>query len=201
MTAMRGLMRAAAAAPDALTSLAYAWTWLRPLDYRQDAVKTLMLVMLLEFLVVHSGAFIGTIVLSDAESKKYKTLAILGFGAFYMLFAGAFSLAFQAWWPAWTFLWLLASRFAMVWLLPLPRSDEAARQMRLWALSVAAYLGAVFVGVLLPLPKLGITPEIVPTLGLSGSGLWVEFPHTVMASGMLYFAAVAWSKWSWQQKS
>jgi hypothetical protein len=189
--------RVFAAAPDALTALCYAVTWVAPFAWSGGAVKTLMLVMLMEFLVVHSGGFLGATVLADDVSKAKKSLALVGFGAFYLLFATAFSLAFQAWWPVLTFAWLLGSRFALVWLSPLPREDEKSRQMSLWALSVAAYLFAVFMGVLLPLPRLGVSEAVVGQLGLAGSGLWVEKPHTVLCSGLLYFSVMAWSKWKW----
>lgn len=189
--------RVIAALPDALTAMAYAWTWLQPLRFSDTAVKTLLLVMLLEFLVVHSGGFLGATVLADGISRTKKSLAILGFGCFYLLFAGAFSLAFHAWWPLLTFAWLLASRFAVVWLSPLPKHDEQQRQMSLWALSVAAYLAAVFAGVLVPWPQLGVTGGVLPQLGLEGGGLWIEKPQTVLASGMFYFAIMGWSKWKW----
>ena len=193
----RPVARLFAALPDALTCVAYAWTWLQPLRFYAGSTKTLMLVMLMEFLCVHSGGFLGVTVLSDGFSRLQKSLAILGLGCFYLMFATAFSLAFHAWWPVYTFVWLLGSRFALVWLSPVPRENEAGRQMSLWALSVAAYLAGVFLGVLLPIPELGLGAAVLPSLGLEGSGLWVEKPQTVIASGTFYFAAMAWSKWKW----
>ena len=70
--------------------------------------------------------------------------------------------------------------------------------MAFWGLSVAAYLAAVFAGVMLPLPRLGLSGDIVPLLGLPGGGLWVEQPHTVIASGTIYFSLLAWAKWAWR---
>jgi hypothetical protein len=192
------LARFIAAAPDMATSTLYVWTWIDPLHFGNDMVKSLMLVMLMEFLVVHSGAFIGLTVLSDSATRGQKTVAIVGFGAFYMLFAGAFSLAFHSWWPALSFLWLLGARFAMVWLTPLPKADEVQRQTTLWGLSVMAYLASVFAGVLLPIPQWGITEDVLPTLALPGSGLWIEQPQTVIVGGALYFALVAWSKYAYR---
>jgi hypothetical protein len=192
--------RLLAALPDAATATVYAWTWWSPFHFGADTVKSLMLIMLMEFLVVHSGAFIGLTVLSDSATRMAKTLVILGFGAFYMLFAGAFSLAFHSWWPALSFLWLLLSKFAVVWLTPLAPEDEAQRMRTLWGISVAFYLLAVFAGVILPLPALGLSPEVVPSLHLPGEGLWIEHPHTVIASGLLYFTAVAWSKWAYRPR-
>lgn len=190
--------RAISALPDAITAIAYAIAWFAPLRFGADTVRNLMLLMLMEFLVVHSGAFIGTTVLSDKLGRGAKSLSILGFGAFYMLFAGAFSLAFHSWWPALSFLWLLLAKFALVWLAPLPRTAEARRLTTQWGISVVFYLLAVFVGVLLPLPRFGLGVEVLPSLGLSGGGLWIEQPHTVIASGLIYFAAVAWSKWAFR---
>ncbi len=188
----------AAALPDLLTAAAYLFAWVAPLHFGDGVVKTLMLMMLMEFLVVHSGGFIGLTVLSETASRGSKTMAIIGFGAFYLLFAGAFSLAFKSSWPILSFLWLLAAKFAQVWLAPLPRADEAQRQTTLWALSVVAYIGAVFVGVILPIPPLGITADIIPRLGLSGGGLWIDMPQTALASGALYFLALAWTKWAYR---
>jgi hypothetical protein len=192
------LSRGFAALPDALTACAYGFTWLFPLAWDDAAVKTLMVVMLLEFLVVHSGAFLGATVFDDRSSRAKRTLALLGFGSFYLLFALAFSLAFKAWWPFLTFVWLLLSRLALVWLAPVSHDEEKRRQIQLWGVSVAAYLGAVFAGVLVPWPALGVHAGVHAELGLSGSsGLWVEKPQTVLLSGMLYFAAMSWSKWKW----
>ena len=36
---------------------------------------------------------------------------------------------------------------------------------------------------------------MVSQLGLTGSGEWVDKPHTVVAFGALYFGVLAWSKW------
>ena len=190
--------RALSALPDAATAAAYIVTWIAPLAWRADAVTFLMMVMLLEFLVVHSGGFIGITLLSDRLGRRGKSLAVIGFGAFYLLFAGAFSLAFHSWWPVASFSWLLATKFVQVWLTPLPRAEEAQRFTAFWALSVLAYLFAVFAGVILPMPALGITPEVIASLHLEGGGVWIERPQTVIASGTIYFALLAWSKWAYR---
>jgi hypothetical protein len=190
--------RLCAVAPDVATATLYVWTWIDPLHFSDSMVKSLLMMMMMEFLVVHSGAFIGLTVLSDTATRGQKTAVIAGFGAFYMLFAGAFSLAFHRWWPALSFVWLLAAKFAMVWLTPLPPADEVQRVKTLWGLSVVAYLGSVFAGIFIPLPALGITADIVPKLGLVGSGLWIDRPQTVIFSGTIYFALVAWSRWAYR---
>lgn len=147
-------------------------------------MKTLMLVMLIEFLVVHSSGFIGQIVLSDA-SRGIKLKAIVGFGAFYMLFVQAFCLALGEWWPVAAFGWLLVGKFLMVVLERRPRPEERQRLTSLWALSVVAYLFAVFATVLLPVPEFGIDATAREAAAIPGSGLWVEQPQTVVAAGLL----------------
>jgi hypothetical protein len=185
------LRRLFSAAPDAVTALVFAAAWVAPLHWGRDLVGNLMLVMMLEFLVVHSGGFIGMAVVNPEVGRRAKTLAVLGFGAFYMLFALAFALAFHRLWAVWAFTWLLGSKLATVWLSPAAPTREVERQKSLWGLSVALYVLGVFVTVILPLPRLGITPEVVAQLGIPGSGLWVERPHTVIAFGLLYFGALA----------
>lgn len=187
---LRGLI---SALPDAATATLYAICWFAPATLGYDWIKTLMLVMLIEFLVVHSGGFIGQTVLSDA-SRGIKLKAIVGFGAFYMLFVLAFCFALGEWWPIAAFGWLLVGKFLMVVLEPKPRAEERQRLTSLWALSVVAYLFAVFATVLLPVPEFGIDATAREAAAIPGSGLWVEQPQTVVAAGLLYFAVLAWVK-------
>lgn len=123
---LRGLI---SALPDAATATLYAICWAVPAKLGYPWIKTLMLVMLIEFLVVHSSGFIGQIVLSDA-SRGIKLKAIVGFGAFYMLFVQAFCLALGEWWPVAAFGWLLVGKFLMVVLERRPRAEERQRLTR-----------------------------------------------------------------------
>ena len=52
-----------------LTALVFLAAWIAPLHWGGNWWATWMLVMLLEFLVVHSGGFIGQVVLSPAVSR------------------------------------------------------------------------------------------------------------------------------------
>ena len=40
----------------------------------------------------------------------------------------------------------------------------------------------------LPLPRLGLTLEVVAGQALPGEGLWIDQPHRLVAAGFLYFA-------------
>ena len=186
--------RLVAAIPDALTSAIFVYAWIAPLDWRPDLVKQLMLVMLMEFLVVHSSGFFGVTIYSDDVSRTRRTFIVLGFAAFYFLFVGGFCLAFQETWPLYSFGWLVFSKFLIVWTNPRARGDEVGRQTAFWAVSALYYLAGVFLTALLPVPRLGITEQVVAQLGLSGGGLWIDEPQTVIAFGALYFALLSLTK-------
>ena len=63
-----------------------------------------------------------------------------------------------------------------------------------WGISALAYLGGVFATLMLPLPRLGLTGDVVAAADLPGSGEWVDKPHTVVAFGLIYFAVLATGK-------
>lgn len=181
------------ALPDVATACLYAICWIAPGWLGYDWIKSLMLVMMMEFLVVHSGAFIGQSVLGDGP-RSTKIKVIVGFGAFYMIFVLAFCLALKEWWPVAAFGWLLLSKFTMVVLEPKPRALERQRQMVSWGISVAAYVGVVFLTAIVPVPAFGIDEVARAAAAIPGSGMWVEQPQTVIAAGLLYFAILAAAK-------
>lgn len=186
------LQRLIAAAPDAITAAFFLLVWLQPLRLGAASVRTAMLIMLVEFVLVHASGFLGAFALAGAAPRRKRLLGILGFGLFYALFIGAFMAAFQAWWPALVFGWLLVGKFIRV----ATGASQDGRETGVWAASVLLYLGGVFLTVLLPLPRLGISDPVLPLLDLVGEGLWVDQPHRVLAFGLLYFAGLAWFKWS-----
>jgi hypothetical protein len=193
--------RVAAALPDALSSAVFLLVWIAPGVLGPIWVKNLMVTMLLEFLTVHSGGFIGTTVANPDASRASKTKVVLGFGSFYLLFAGAFSLAFEAWWPIAVFAWLLLAKLAVVWLAPLPTAQEQARQAAFTGFAIAGYVVGVMLTSILPVPRSGIDEAMATAAAIPGSGLWVDEPHRVIAFGALYFGFMAWAKWSWMPTS
>lgn len=183
--------RLALALPDAVTCALFVLTWLEPFRFGPAAVKTGLIVMLLEFLVVHSSGFFAVLVYDPEASRAKRTLSVLGLSLFYLLFVLAWALSFGEWWPLGAFAWLIGSRLGSIWIDPVPLENERTRQIVFWALSVVLYLGGVLATVDTPLPHFGIPPEIVPALGITGGGLWLEQPHRVIAFGALYFGGLA----------
>jgi hypothetical protein len=145
------------ALPDAITASIFLYAWLAPLAWRKTLVGELMLVMLVEFILIHSAPFLGNIVLASNLPMKKRLKVFAGFTAFYSLFIGAFALGFKSWLPVIAFAWLISAK--LVSLVPGSQHSERDRQrMRgYWAVSAGYYLLAVFATLFLPMPEFGIT--------------------------------------------
>lgn len=190
------LPRLLAGLPDAVTAALFLITWIDPSIPGPEYVKNLMLVMLIEFIVMHSSAFYSLIVADDGNSPIRRSLMLIGLSAFYLTFVAGFALAFDSTWPLFAFAWLFVSRFIHLWIHPAQSGAEAGRMMALWGASALAYLFGAIATVMLPLPALGITPEVIVSMHLPGSGEWIERPYTVLAFGALYFSVQAWAKYA-----
>jgi hypothetical protein len=183
-----------AALPDAITAGVFLTTWIDPSIAGPATIKNLMLTMLMEFLVVHSGGFYAGIAAADVSRSK-RVMLLTGLSLFYVIFIGAFAAAFDSPWPIFAFAWLFVCRFFHLWMRPGQAARETDNQIILWAASVATYVLGGIATVMLPLPALGITPEFVASMHLPGSGEWVRRPYTVLAFGTLYFAVQAFAKY------
>src|SRR5215831_3521240 len=93
------------ALPDFGFAAAFLLTWISPGRLGDRMIGYLTLVMLLEFVIIHSAGFMATFMASDLPREK-NALVILGLSGFYTIFAGGFALAFRTWWPV-TGFWLL----------------------------------------------------------------------------------------------
>jgi hypothetical protein len=124
-----------------------------------------------------------------------RALAIVGLGLFYSLFVGGFALAFKSWAPLLGFWGLTLNRLLGTVIFPI--KGEHTEMMKSWASTTVFYLLAVFATTLLPVPSLGITPDVIEAANVPGdSGLWVTRPYTVVAAGFLYYTACALSELS-----
>ena len=183
------------ALPDLVTGIACIIVWVSPFAFGQDAVKTVVLMMVMEFMTVHATGFFTSIAFNDSTPPHKRLASMVGMLCFYGIFVAVFAYSFQAWWPVWVFAWLALSKGLWIFILPRDRAAEKERQLKAWVFSTVTYIAAVFAGLMLPLPELGITDALQPQLGLSGSGEWIEHPHVAVASMALYYFATAWFKW------
>jgi len=189
---MKLARRAALALPDAAAAGLYLWCWIAPLAWQPKLVALLVLVLLIEFVVIQAGPFIGTVVYGDKMGldarQRRKTATALC--VVYLVFAGLAEVSFDAWFPFLIFVWLFAVKvFAAVF-----GRDRAAtgreREMTVWILSVSFYFVAIFFTMFVPIPMLGIT-EDGAVYGLRGQYEWANYPYKAIAAGFLYFSALA----------
>ena len=182
------------ALPDLGLSLAFLITWIAPLTFSPKAVSYFLLVMLMEFIIVHSAGFMGSVVFNKPLSTHIKIKMLLGLGAFYGLFAAGFALGFRAWWPLWTILLLTLNRILIVLIGPMPDGRERIFIQKGWAAATVFYLLFVFVTLFLPIPALGVTDEVIRLQEFTSSGAWIDEPYRVLAFGFLYFLATGLSE-------
>jgi hypothetical protein len=182
-----------AALPDLGLSAVFLGTWIAPHLLGVDRIGHLLLVMLLEFIVVHSAGFMGVAALTD-NPKRSRAKSILGLGAFYTLFVGGFALGFKTWWPLVAFWGLTLNRLLSAIVGQRPRGEAERIVRNGWVMGAIAYIGALFITTPLPLPRLGVTSDVVAAAHLPGHGLWIDQPHRVLAAGFLYFLVVGISE-------
>lgn len=175
--------------PDFLMGLAFLATWIDPYSLGDSMISYAILVMLMEFIIIHSSAFVGSVMFGDAAKKK-KVLSMIGFSAFYMIFVLAFSVGFGDWWPVIAFTGLMLNRLLSVIVGDIPEGKERDRVRGMWAINVLCYLVGVFATTLLPMPEFGITSDAIAAADLTGEGIWIDEPYRVLAFGFFYFTTV-----------
>ena len=187
--------RVRAALPDSASAAVFMVLWITPLAFGASGVRNAMLVMLVEFILVHATGFLGVAAFAGNASRLRKVGMLAGFAALYLVFIAAFAFAFDAWWPFLAFGWLLLGKLGIVFGERGANGRAAQDAPQAWAMSALAYIVAVFATLFLPLPRLGLGDAVLAQLQLPGSGVWVEQPHRVIAAGALYFGMMAWVKW------
>jgi hypothetical protein len=183
------------ALPDAISAGFFLAVWFAPRTMGLDTVKTGLLIMLVEFVLVHASGFLGHAVYAEGVSAARKLRTLAGFALFYGLFIGAWALAFSSWLPLVLFAWLLVGKATVALARSRPTAEHVERVRSDWALAAMAYLGGVFATVILPVPQFGITSAVRADLDLPGSGHWISHPESVIAFGALYFGFMAYAKW------
>lgn len=183
--------RLLAALPDAVTAAFFLVLWVQPSVFGAGALRTGLLIMLVEFILLHASAMIGGSVLGRTPGTRLPWKLLLGFAAMYLVFIAAYAWAFRQWWPLLAFGWLLLGKASLAFDRELPTADRAHRLQSGWAVGCLAYLVGASATIFVPLPRLGLTSAIVAQAELAGSGHWVSYPHTVVAFGLFYFAVLA----------
>jgi hypothetical protein len=185
-----------AAIPDGLTAAAFVAIWISPFVFGELSVKTAMLIMLVEFFLIHGTGFFTAIGEMRDVPRGKRVLGMLGLSLVYVLMISAVAWSFGEWWPLLAFGWLLVGKILWTWGVRADGKDTISLQMAAWAGSVVAYLFGCFLTVLLPVPRLGMQADLQPSFGLGedSGGLWIDEPHRVVAFGAIYFALLCAGK-------
>lgn len=166
-------------------------TWIDPMSIDNGRwVRFGVGIMVLEFVLVHSGAMMASIERTESTWQNIK-IGASAFG-FYSLFAGGMALAFQSWTLFFIYSMVMLSRW--VTLLTRPESAKKEAQRRS-GIAVMFYLLAVFLSVLVPWPELGVTYSVINEVYPDrGGGEWERNPETALAAGVVYFTAIGFSE-------
>ena len=142
-------------------------------------------VFVMEFILLHSGTFMGTRILAGGDGAP-GSIAFAGLVGLYALFAAAISMAFSSPTLLFSFMGLVAGRFVAV-IVGTARQDAEF----LLAHSVVAmviYFAMVLASVFVPIPRRGITESVAARHRVpNSSGLWVEEPHRAIGAAAIYF--------------
>lgn len=173
--------------PDLVTAGFFIAAWIAPMKIGPEWIRTMMLVMVFEFITIHASAFMIGFAGQKSVSRLKRALGMGTLGLAYLGMAAAFSAIFDEWWPVAAFLWLLFGKIMALW----SHGDDAlAWSQSLWGASTGFFIAAVIAGAFLPIPPLMITDAVRAQAALPGSGLWVDDPQRVLFSGAAYFIAV-----------
>jgi hypothetical protein len=182
------VLRLLAALPDFAIAAAALLTWVDPSILGEQWAGYFLTLMLLEFIVVHSAAFLGSVAFSDAPRHRRAVLT-LGLAGFYTLFGAAISFGAKAGWPLLAFWGLILNRLLGILFGTAPSGREREMMQAGWVVGAISYLGGAFATVLLPIPQLGVRREMLGPIGEDSGGLWVDEPQRVLAFAVLYFVA------------
>lgn len=181
------------AIPDFVFAGVFLLTWINPLLWRPDMVTILMLVMMFEFISIHSSAIMNGIIMGKLPILQ-KIAYLLGFGIFYSALAAFFGWLFHAGWP-FVSLWVqVGNRSLNLLMRGVPDKEERQTIRKVQSVTTIAYIVLIFVTSALPITALGITPAVIGGLNLPGSGMWIEQPYRVIAFGFFYFLAIGLSE-------
>ncbi len=164
--------------------------WKSPGVFSPDDVKWFVGVFMLEFLMVHSGPFLGYAVFDDVP-RRTQVKRVAAMGSLYLLFAAGFTLSLGSLFPLAAMSASMAEKLSAVWLGSRPRPARKAELQYFWGIGALAYLFACAMSVAVSWPRWGITPDVVRSQGFAGSGLWEQQPQAALAACAIYFGWLA----------
>jgi hypothetical protein len=175
----------AAALPCFYLGYVLARVWVEPRSIDDGSwVRFGVGLMILEFLLLHSGAMM-TAMMAKQSATADKLKLFFGLLLFYLIMVLAFAYTLQSM----TLLWIFAAVSAGRLLAALTHSsDEQIESQKRIGIGMLLYLLAVMGSVFLPIPELGINSSILAEVyPQRGSGLWERQPERAIAAAAAYF--------------
>lgn len=176
------------ASADLVTASVCIAVWWAPQSWPEDLLRSTALIMLIEFLSIHSLIIAPVLAVLLTERWPYAGLILILL--LYLGVAVGVSVALQTWWPTVFFAWLLLSRYVLpMW--NIGGGDEHIDLGKVWLVSTLLWLLLIFASLILPVPALGWDADAIARLGLPGGGIWVDQPHRLLAFAASYFLLLA----------
>lgn len=170
-----------------VSAVALVLAWIVPMRLEEGIwIKLGVGLVVAEFIVIHAGTLLG-----ELNARRVGWPSLLMLCGIYALFAAGIAAAFGSAAIALMFVLLLGGRLYGALQPPTPR--EIAYGRRRSIASAMLYLVLGFASVAVPLPELGVTPELVDAVWPDrGDGLWEAEPQRALAMGAAYFALLGW---------
>ena len=167
-------------------------------------ISYLLILLQVEFFVVHSSANIG-IILESRLRRLIKSALVLFFSGLYMVIIWFAVSRYSVTWPLWAFAGLTISRIAGIYIGSDPDSRAGVIKSG-WAVSVFFYI--VLMAYVMPLFMSDRAPVVPRNPELAGKAPWANEPRLAIAFGFLYFAitglsalfAHSWLGWIWGRR-
>ena len=143
-------------------------------------------IMVLEFIVVHSGGMLSGLSISAQDSKKRRSL-LTGLVVFYFGAAFLISRIFKSEPLFYSFCTIMFCRLITGFFSVSEKNSSAIIQRS--AMSGVLYLFVCFVSIIVPFPEGGLAPRVLDLLNVEteGEGIWNREPQRALAAGIIYF--------------
>ena len=179
--------------PDVLLSLTFLLAWIFPTLLGQEMVVSLVALVIVEFINIHSSAVMGSVIVGDS-SRLAKGLYLTFLCVVYSIGIEALASAYGVKWLLWAFWLMTGNRLLGILRNRALSSVEQDMLSILWSSQFGSYLVTGITTAFLPVPLLGLTAEVTRNLNHTVGGHELEEPHRMMAWGFLYFVVVPFAE-------
>lgn len=176
---------------SAIPYFALGWVlldvWRHPLDWDSGRwIPFAVGLLVLEFILIHSGVFMT--MLAARQNTAKRAMLFIALTGFYSLFVIGVSASIGSTELIWIFVSVLLGRAVGLFT---QLDENPQRILKRSGISMFLYIIAAFASVLLPIPELGVTQDILNQVYASrGGGVWEREPQRAIAMASAYFFAM-----------